>query len=119
VTFSLRSNSNVLALAFRNWHEAHVTHQNANYFAVNYHSVQLRYAMLLSWRIKLRDKLNLIKMARRADSFFAVRRAYKIWRGAFGSRVREKILRDVQQRQVMKIFNGTLGFYGAIIEALS
>lgn len=108
VSFSLRANSHTTVLAFRSWHKVHVTHQNANSFAVEHHSALLRYTMLLSWRLKLRDKINLTKMARRADSYFAARRAYKIWREAFESRVREKTLKNLEQRQVARIFQSML-----------
>lgn len=108
MSFSLRANSNTTVVAFRSWHEVHVTHRNAHSFAVDYHSAQLRYALLLSWRLKLRDKLNLTKMARRADSYFAARRAYKLWCSAFESRTREKALKDLERRQVVKIFRSML-----------
>ncbi|KAF9457172.1 hypothetical protein BDZ94DRAFT_1273913 [Collybia nuda] len=104
VSFSLRSNSNTLVSTFRRWHETFNTHQNALSFAKDYHSAQLRYIMLLSWRLKLRDKLNIIKMARRADSYFAARRAYRMWCSTFESRTREKAFNTLEQRYTIKIF---------------
>jgi protein SFI1 len=105
VAFFLRSKTGAAASALHRWRQNYASHQNAKSFAVQYHSAQLRYKILLSWRIQLRDKLKLMRMARVACQFFVARRAWKAWGNALKVKVREKQVKEMERRRVTKIFH--------------
>ncbi|KAG5654501.1 hypothetical protein H0H81_001142 [Sphagnurus paluster] len=104
VAFSLRADSDAVGSALRTWRDVYATHQNAHSFAMQYDSAQLRYKMLLKWRIQLREKLKLIKMARMADKFFATRCAWRTWHDALKARAREKRVEEFKKHGLERIF---------------
>lgn len=83
-------------------------HRNAEAFAIQYHSTQLGYQMLLTWRIQLRDKLKMMKKARMAEKFLAARRAWRVWKGRLDEKRREKKLKEFEKQRVQKYFEGTV-----------
>jgi protein SFI1 len=105
VAFFFRSKTGAAASALQHWHQGYASHQNAKSFAVHYHSAQLRYKIILSWRIQLRERLKLMKMARVAYQFFVTRRAWKAWGNAFKARARERHAKDIEKRRLEKIFH--------------
>ncbi|KAF8078011.1 hypothetical protein FPV67DRAFT_1403819 [Lyophyllum atratum] len=105
IAFSLRADSDVAASAFRKWRDVNSTHRNAHSFAVQYDSAQLRYRMLLAWRLQLREVLKKTKMARTADRFFATRRAWRSWHDALNARVREKRVEEFKTQRLERIFH--------------
>ena len=84
VAFSLRGSSALAITALRRWHQVYSTHQNAQAFAAHYHSSQLRYKMLLVWRLQLRTKLKQVKLAKTMEKFFVTRSA---WQGLTSARL--------------------------------
>ncbi|GLB35015.1 putative sfi1 spindle body protein [Lyophyllum shimeji] len=108
IAFSLRSDSDKVASAFREWRSVYSTHRNAHSFAVQYDSAQLGYKMLLAWRLQLREQLKKVKMARMADRFFATRRAWRAWHDALNARAREKGVGEFNRRRLEKVFQSWL-----------
>ncbi|KAF8628451.1 hypothetical protein AX15_003966 [Amanita polypyramis BW_CC] len=104
VKFLMRPRSSVLVVAIRTWQQNLVTHQNAHAYAVQYHSTQVLDHVLLRWRIALRERLKAAKLARIADKFFAIRRAWRVWRFQLEKRRREALLNVFQISQLRKWF---------------
>lgn len=77
----------------------HTTHQNAQAFAAHYHSIQLRFKMMLVWRLQLRAKLKLVKQAKLVEKYFIIRMAWKKW---------QQKLEDKRREQKLKIFETRL-----------
>ncbi|KAG6903226.1 hypothetical protein C0995_002769 [Termitomyces sp. Mi166 len=59
---------------------------------------------LLVWRMKLREKLKMVRMAKMAVNFFATRRAWKAWHGAMNQRAIEKRLAEHENRRMERAF---------------
>ena len=62
--------------------------------------------MILLWRIQLREKLKLAKMAKKVDRLFAIRRAWKTWVSMMKARAMAKRVRDVERVWLEKHFYG-------------
>lgn len=117
MAFFLRSKTGAAASALQHWRQGYASHQNAKSFSVQYHSAQLRYKMVLSWRIRLREKLKLMKMARVACQFFVTRRAWKLWDNALKAKAREKHAKYIEQRRLEKIFHRESCRYHVVLGA--
>jgi hypothetical protein len=89
------------------WQRVLATHHNANLFAAQYHSAQLRFKMLLQWRIVLRKKLKMVRKAREADKYLHVRRAWKLWADKLADAKRRGTLQVWERRKVQAVFNRT------------
>lgn len=105
VAFFLHSKTGVAASSLQRWRQSYASHQNAKSFAVQYHSTQLRYKMVLLWRIHLRENLRLTRMARVACQFFVTRHTWKAWGNALKARARERYVKDMEKRRLEKIFH--------------
>ena len=105
LTFSLASNSYRASSMLQTWRQVYLSHCSALSFAVQFHSVQLRYKILLSWRIQLRMKLKLIKQAKLAEKFFIFRKAWRVWMDRFDESMREKKLRLLRKQKLKKCFH--------------
>ncbi|TFY63971.1 hypothetical protein EVJ58_g2926 [Rhodofomes roseus] len=99
MAFHTRSSSTVTTAALQKWRGVYSTHRNATTFAVHYHSAQLQYKALLTWRLQLRAKLKMIKQARIAQKFFLQRRYFKLWL----SRVKQQRLERTRKRFEMRV----------------
>jgi protein SFI1 len=106
LAFSLRSNTYIVSSALLTWRQVHASHRNALTFAVHYHSAQLRFKMLLTWRLRLRSKLQMVKQGRAAQKFLISRRAWNIWTDKLEERRRQNKLRDLERRKMRKYFFG-------------
>ena len=60
--------------------------------------------MVLSWRIQLREKSKLMKMARIACHFFVTRRAWNVWDRALKVKARDRHVKDIERRRLEKVF---------------
>ncbi|KAF9653101.1 hypothetical protein BDM02DRAFT_3159997 [Thelephora ganbajun] len=105
LAFSVRANSSVVISTVQKWRRVLATHRNASLFAVQYHSAQLRFKMLLQWRIVLRKKLKMVRKAREADKYLHIRRAWKLWVDKLADARRRKTLRVWERRNVQAAFN--------------
>jgi protein SFI1 len=82
------------------------THKNAQSFAVQYHTAQVRYKITLYWRVLLRKKLKTAKTARLAARYFAVRQAWKVWRDRLEELRRQQQLKRILITKKKAIFDG-------------
>lgn len=87
------------------WQRVLATHRNAGLFAVQYHSAQLRFKMLLQWRIVLRKKLKMVRKAREADKYLRVRRTWKLWVDKLADARRQKMLQVWERGKAQAVFN--------------
>jgi protein SFI1 len=102
----MRSNAYTASFALQTWRQVHASHRNALSFAVHYDSAQLRFKMLLAWRLQLRSKLKMVKQGRMAEKFLISRRAWKIWTHKLEEKQRQKKLQDLERRKMRKYFVG-------------
>jgi len=87
------------------WQHVLATHRNATLFAVQYHCAQLRFKMLLQWRIVLRKKLKMVRKSREADKYLHIRRAWKLWVDKLADVRRRKTLHIWERRKAQAVFN--------------
>ncbi|THG95070.1 hypothetical protein EW026_g6516 [Hermanssonia centrifuga] len=80
------------------WQQVYKTHRNAQAFADHYHSAQLRYKMLLVWRLQLRAKLKQVKQGKVAEKFFVLRTGWKKWADKIIERKRERKLKEFEAK---------------------
>jgi protein SFI1 len=105
VGFFLHSKTGTVATALQRWRQSYVSRQNARSFAAQYHSQQVRSKIVLSWRIQLREKLKMTRMARVASQFLLKRRAWKAWGNALKAKARERHAKDIEKRRLEKLFH--------------
>jgi hypothetical protein len=106
--FSLRSNSCIASSAYQTWCQVRATHQNAQFFAAQYHAAQLCFKTLLNWRVRLREKLKMTKRARMAGKKNMLRRSWGIWMHELHEKRREKMLNDLEMRKQQNLFYSKL-----------
>ncbi|KAG6879521.1 hypothetical protein C0992_001854 [Termitomyces sp. T32_za158] len=63
---------------------------------------------ILVWRMKLREKLKMARLAKMAVNFFATRRAWKTWHDAMNQRATERRLVELDERRIRKVFHSWL-----------
>lgn len=117
--FSLRLNCHISSSALQAWHQVYATHRNSLSFACQYYSTQLRYKMLLEWRIHLRAKLKMIKQARLAEKFFVIRKAWRAWTERFEEKTREKKLKALELQRLKKRFGGMTLWHNCLNQMLT
>ena len=105
LAFSVRANSSVVISTMQKWQRVLATHRNAGLFAVQYYSAQLRFKMLLRWRIVLRKKLKMVRKAREADKYLHIRRAWKLWVNKLADARRREALRAWERRKAQAVFH--------------
>ena len=105
LAFSVRANSSTVISAMQKWQRVLATHHNASLFATQYRSAQLRFKMLLQWRIALRKRLKMVKKAREADKYLHIRRAWKLWAEKLADARRRKTLQVWERRKVQAVFD--------------
>lgn len=105
-TFYQRGSSTVVSTALRQWRGAYITHRNATTFAAHYHSAQLQYRALLTWRLQLRARLKMIKQARIAQKFFVQQRYFRLWLVRVKEERLEKRRREFEARVTQRYFVG-------------
>ena len=105
LAFSVRANSSVVISTLQKWQRVLDTHRNASLFAVQYYSAQLRFKVLIQWRIVLRRKLKMVRKAREADKYLHIRRAWKLWVDKLVDARRRKALQVWERRKVQAVFN--------------
>ncbi|CCL99150.1 uncharacterized protein FIBRA_01165 [Fibroporia radiculosa] len=103
LAFSMRSSS-TLTSSLQSWHEVFVSHRNAQSFAIHYHSAQLQYKMLLTWRLQLRTKLRLAKQAKIAQKLFVQKRFSNKWRMALKQKQLGSKLQGFETRLIQQYF---------------
>jgi protein SFI1 len=106
VSFSLRANSVLAASTVRHWARVLSSLQQARLLADQYRATQLKYQMLIIWRLALRRKHKAAKQARLAEKHLVVRRTWTKWRERVEQRKREHKMKEFEQRKVRKIFSG-------------
>ena len=106
VAFSLRPNSQLALTAIQRWMRVYETHKNAQSFAVQYDTAQVRYKTTLYWRLLLRKKLKTAKTARLAARYFAVRRAWKVWKDRLEELRRQQQLKQILIAKKKAVFDG-------------
>ena len=87
------------------WQRVLATHRNASLFAAQYRSAQLRFKMLLQWRIALRKRLKMVRKAREADKYLHIRQAWKLWAEKLADARRRKTLQVWERRKVQVVFD--------------
>lgn len=102
----MRSSAYTASSALQTWRQVHASHRNALAFADHYHSAQLGFKMLLTWRLRLRAKLKMMKQGRLAEKFFIYRRAWKVWSVKLEEKGRQKKLQELERRKVLKYYLG-------------
>ena len=112
VAFSLRASSALATTTLRRWHQVYSTHQNAQAFAVHYRSSQLRYQMLLTWRLQLRAQLKQLKVAKTTERFFITRGAWQKWMEKVKQKKRERKLKEFETKLTARYFEGRSCTYG-------
>lgn len=112
MAFSKRGSSALGMTALRRWHEVYSTHQNAQAFAAHYNSSQLRYKMLLTWRLQLRAKRKQVKVAKTTEKFFITRAAWQQWMEKVTQRRRDRKLKEFENQIVTRFFQGVFCLYG-------
>ena len=105
LAFSVRANSSVVVSTLQKWRHVLATHRNAGLFAVQYYSAQLRFKILLQWRIALRKKLKMVRKAREADKYLRIRRAWKLWVDKLADARRRRTLHVWERRKAQAVFN--------------
>jgi hypothetical protein len=105
LAFSVRGNSSVVISAMQKWQRVLATHRNAGLFSVQYYSTQLRFKLLLQWRIVLRKKLKMVRKAREADKYLHTRRAWKLWVDKLADARRRKALQVWERQKAQAVFN--------------
>ncbi|EMD38501.1 hypothetical protein CERSUDRAFT_153416 [Gelatoporia subvermispora B] len=108
LSYRIRPSSSLAIEALQRWRRVYITHQNAQAFAVHYHSSQLQFRTLLAWRLQLRMKVRMAKQARIAHKFFTVKKYMQKWAQRSQERSREKNLKVFEGRIVKKFFTGWL-----------
>ncbi|KAI0693271.1 hypothetical protein BC835DRAFT_1354288 [Cytidiella melzeri] len=103
LSFSLRSSSTLATGSLQRWHQVYTTHQNAQAFAVHYHSVQLQFKMVLVWRLQLRAKLKLVKQAKLVEKYFTMRNAWRRWQEHLAEKRREQKVM-VFERRILRTY---------------
>ena len=104
--FLNRTDTRLLATTFQRWQQVLTTYQNASAYAIKYDEAHLQSKMLLAWRLKLHDHLQMAKVARWANRYFVTRNAWRIWMRALEERRTERKLRDFQVAKLRKVFHG-------------
>ena len=64
--------------------------------------------MILLWRIQLRDKLKLAKMAKKVDRIFVIRRAWKTWVSMMKAMAMAKRVGEFERLWLEKHFYGNM-----------
>ncbi|KAG6878740.1 hypothetical protein C0993_011555 [Termitomyces sp. T159_Od127] len=104
LAFAIRSDSTHMVSWFRRWRQVYSTHQGAHLIAIRCDSEQICYKAILVWRMKLREKLKMVRLAKMAVNFFATRRAWKIWHDAMNQKATERRLAEFDKRRIGKVF---------------
>ncbi|KIY50867.1 hypothetical protein FISHEDRAFT_22101, partial [Fistulina hepatica ATCC 64428] len=104
IQFSKRPGSSTSVTALRRWRDTHATHRNAQAFAVQYHSAQVRYKAVMRWRAAARDHARQARQARVAHKFLTKRRVWQAWRERHAERQRERRLRDFERTKMRTVF---------------
>lgn len=106
VAFASRSRSALAVEFLRKWRAVYTSHQNAQAFAVHYHSSQLQYQMLRTWRLQLRAKLKLLKQARVTEKQLVVKRAWRKWQEKSAEKDRQRKLKQFEAGILRKFVHG-------------
>ncbi|KAH0583950.1 hypothetical protein H2248_009533 [Termitomyces sp. 'cryptogamus'] len=104
LAFVMRSDSANMVSLFHKWRQAYAIHRDAHVVAVQYDTEQICYKALLVWRMKLREKLKMVRMAKRAVNFSAIRHAWKVWHEAMNRRATERRLAEFEKRRMGRVF---------------
>ncbi len=104
--FRSRSSSLAAAFALARWRHVLQSHQNAQAYAVHYHSMHLQYKMLRVWRLQLRAKLHLVKQAKTARRQLLMRRFLRAWASKAEEKKRLRKLKQFELRTTKKYFEG-------------
>ena len=106
--FLNQTNTRLLAVTFQRWQQVLTTHQNASGYAIKYDEAHLQSRMLLAWRLKLHDHLQMTKVACWANKYFVTRDALRVWTNSLEGRRRVRKLQDFEISKLRKAFNGIL-----------
>lgn len=106
VLFLTRSSSVLASSSLQRWQQVYRSHQNAQTFAAQYHTAQLQYKMLLAWRLRLRDKLRMMKQAKVAQKQLAVKRYFHQWHKNVAEKQRDRKVKAFQLRVAKRYFDG-------------
>lgn len=117
--FFNRTNARLVATAFQRWQQVLITHQNASGYALKYDEAHLQSRMLLAWRMKLHDHLQMTKVARWANRYFVTRNAWRVWVNTLEERRRERKLRDFEITKLRKVYDGMLCVLYFFVDKLS
>ena len=76
--------------------------------------------MMLSWRLKLRAHLRMVKQAKVARKYLLLRRCLHLWTTKLSEKRRRKKLKEFEQRLTKKFFEGIFYVaYGTICASLT
>jgi len=104
--FLNRTDARLVASTFQRWQQVLTTHHNASAYAIKYDEAHLQSRMLLAWRLKLHNHLQMAKVARWANRYFVTRNAWRAWIRSLEERRRERKLREFEVAKLRKAFGG-------------
>lgn len=103
----MRTNSSTAVSALTVWKQRLMGHHNSAAFAAQYHTAQLQFRTMFTWRLQLRAMLKLQRQARLAEKFFVMRKAWKAWMQKRDEQRREKMLKEYERQKAKRMFQGT------------
>lgn len=104
IAFSTRTNSSTAVSALTVWKQRLMSHHNSAAFAAQYHTAQLQFRTMFTWRLQLRAMLKLQRQARLAEKFFVMRKAWKAWMQKRDEQRREKMLKEYERQKAKRMF---------------
>lgn len=104
LAFAMRSDSSSMVSLFHRWRQVYSTHRDAYLVAIQCDSEQICYKAILVWRMKLREKLKMVRLAKMAVNFFATRRAWKTWHEAMNQKATERRLAEFDKQRIRRVF---------------
>ena len=104
--FRTRSASLQASSVLKKWRQVHQSHQNALSYAVHFDRMHLQYKMMLTWRLKLRAHLRMVKQAKVARKYLLLRRCLHLWTTKLQEKRRQNKLKEFEQRLTKKFFEG-------------
>lgn len=64
----------------------------------------MQFRTLFQWRVKLREKLKMMKQARMAEKFFVQKKAWKVMKAKLEERRRERKVSEWEKERAKKVF---------------
>lgn len=106
VAFSLRASSSLAASSLQKWRQVSQSHRNADAFATQCYDTHLVYQVVLAWRLKRREHLQQLKVAKKAEKFITLRNTWRTWQDKIAARRREYKLKKFETKIAAQYLRG-------------